>query len=832
MSRHRSVQVGAVFVSALMVFLAAGLRTVSLGQSAVAVNYLVSAQINGPKPPGAQHVVYVYCEPPIPSERQAFTVAESFTETGSRRVAGTANSICRVSAADVPGYTRDQVGIDWAGNTGYFTWRESCCATTLPPRGATTTRPAPPRVPDNPLRIEVTPVDFGAQPAGQESAGRDAVVKNVGNVPFSITAMQIAEPFAIRGGSCSNTPIAPKTDCTVLLVARPPTPTVFDRPLRVTVSGTSDGFTYTATGEGFIRVTGSDLEALSVGGASFGQVPVGASSAPQAVSVVNAGNLVVRLSRITVPPPFRLVGGGTCAVDQSLTPKANCTLNIVYAPTQAGDQTAPIEVVAISPSKDLVGTGELKGTGTQLAGRLKVTPPAIDFGAVRVGATSPKQTVTMTNEGNAPIPISAIGFTQTTKGTKKKAGTTKYVGAAPGFILNPGKCKAVLNPGASCAFTVVAKPPSRKALAATIQVVGPNAQGSVALSTKGTIRGIAAKPSALVIAPVVIATQSPPSPPISISNIGDEPVVIKTVSVVGPQAAEVVLAGSCTNANLPPQGQCSITVQATPKTPGIRKASIVVTTATKERAAVALQWSAAVGTLVINPPLVDLGLSDLGVASAPKAGSIRNNGRIPVVISKVSASDVAIRLAAQSCIGRRLEPGQECPFTLTAIPSRAGASAATISAVGLTGERAAGKLRYRGNVPPGVTTVPVVIPVVTTTQPEVTTTLPPLNPVLEVNPESGEIGRPATVLGSGYPGNVDVELRWPDGVLAGTTRTGDDGTFAKVIIAMQGRNLGPTTITGTAVGDGARGATATAPYLIKPATFQPQSSRRRVVARS
>jgi hypothetical protein len=39
---------------------------------------------------------------------------------------------------------------------------------------------------------------------------------------------------------------------------------------------------------------------------------------------------------------------------------------------------------------------------------LKLTPDKVDFGAVPVGTRTPPQTITLTNSGNAPLPIASI----------------------------------------------------------------------------------------------------------------------------------------------------------------------------------------------------------------------------------------------------------------------------------------------------------------------------------------------------------------------------------------------------------------------------------------
>jgi hypothetical protein len=827
----------------------AALPIASLGQSAIApstttttvapaatvsVNAIINGQTGVTPPTWVAHNIEVTCQrsatfaaAPPPTVR-TLTFFTSGVQTF--QLVGSAWS-CYVSSATVPGYSRNDVGIDWGGQglqvAGYFIWRRTltppsgcdgpCPVTTLPPVRAV---PA----------IQLIGVDFGSQLSGVDSAPRDAIVRNTGAIPVTYERVEIADPFLVKGGSCAGgQPIAPGGECSISLIVKPPNASVVERTATVFVTSTGGA----ARAQAAMRVQGSDVENLSVGGASFGTVAVGATSGQQTVQVVNAGSLVVRISRIAVTPPFAVVPGGSCGIDVSLPPRGACTVQVVYTPTAGGAQNGQIDVTAISVSKDLVGSGQLSGTGDQRVGQLSVTPPSIDFGAVPVGTTSKGQTVTVTNTGNAPIAIAGAGFSVNVPANRRKKtpATTRLTPSAKGFSVNASKCKAALAPGASCTINVVARPGARGPVQAGMEVRATGATAGVSLSVRGSLRGLRANPAAVSfpVGPVGAAT-APVT--VTITNVGDDALTLASIAAVGGQLKEVVVDPStCANAALAPNATCTVIVRANPAGGGARTTSLVVTAATKERVAVPLKWSVLAGKIAVNPAVMDLGTGAVGSTTPAIPGEVRNVGKVPVVITAINKSGPNVVLD-NACIGKRLEPGQACALRIAGKITRAGANTGAVSAVGSAGEKAAAKVVMRTPTPvtTATTAPPATIPVgsiVTTPPPPVTVAPSPV--LLELRPATGEIGQPATAKGTGYPANADVELQWADGVKAGVVRTDATGAFTRVVLPLPGQRIGPTELTGTAVSGG---ATANAPYLLKFATYQPQGRNRNLVNRS
>ncbi|MFL5888572.1 MAG: choice-of-anchor D domain-containing protein, partial [Solirubrobacteraceae bacterium] len=99
----------------------------------------------------------------------------------------------------------------------------------------------------------------------------------------------------------------------------------------------------------------------------------------------------------------------------------------------------------------------------------------LKFGRVRVGVTSPAQTVTLTNVGSAPMTISAIA--------KEGTNPDDFVGLTE-------TCTALgtLGPGQSCSASVAFHPTATGTRAATLTMTdtAPRNPHHVALSGTGT----------------------------------------------------------------------------------------------------------------------------------------------------------------------------------------------------------------------------------------------------------------------------------------------------------------------------------------------------------
>ncbi len=323
-------------LSAVAVVLLASLQASPASAQTANVPPVITVVVTGPARP-ATYQLYVLCQSSFGTADYRLTFSGPGSQTLTQAFAG---SVCRVVDVAVPGYTPNDIDVSYNGPTVVFAWRPQTPTPVTPGTPTSTTVQLPVTSPVTApvvlrAQIEVVGVDFGSQTSGAASAPRDAIVRNRGQVAVSVTRSSTEEPFAVTGGTCAAGPIAPEAECTVTVVARPPVAGSFERVLVVEATSTSG----TARGQAAVRVQGSDVERLGVGGATFGQVAVGTASTPQNVPVTNAGSLPARISRIAVTGPFQLRPSG-CQIGQTLGPGQACEITVVYVPTAGGGKAA------------------------------------------------------------------------------------------------------------------------------------------------------------------------------------------------------------------------------------------------------------------------------------------------------------------------------------------------------------------------------------------------------------------------------------------------------------------------------------------------------------
>jgi hypothetical protein len=122
----------------------------------------------------------------------------------------------------------------------------------------------------------------------------------------------------------------------------------------------------------------------------------------RSVTVRNLGPDAVQIADIYLAgdvDPFDFLDG-SCDVDLVLPAGGQCDLTLGFDPAGTGDFQAVL-VVEGGP-EDEPAVAPVKGR-SRLPGKLVVTPGAINFGAVRLGTTSPAQRIQIHNDGGSPI---------------------------------------------------------------------------------------------------------------------------------------------------------------------------------------------------------------------------------------------------------------------------------------------------------------------------------------------------------------------------------------------------------------------------------------------
>lgn len=187
---------------------------------------------------------------------------------------------------------------------------------------------------------------------------------------------------------------------------------------------------------------------------------LGTASAPQAITLTNSGVSTLNISSITASAQYSV----SSACGKSVAPGANCALNVTFSPTAQGTSPGTISINDSASSKPQVI--EVSGAGTVVT----LSPPALAFGAQKVGTTSAPQQAQLTNTGAIAMSI------------------TKMVlhGFNPYDFSETSNCPPSLNAGASCTITVTFTPLHAGARSSILYVTDTGGGSPQTVSLSGT----------------------------------------------------------------------------------------------------------------------------------------------------------------------------------------------------------------------------------------------------------------------------------------------------------------------------------------------------------
>ncbi len=281
--------------------------------------------------------------------------------------------------------------------------------------------------------------------------------------------------------------------------------------------------------DAFVSKIGTDVSpavAISPWSIQFPDTQVGSPS-PASVSLLrNMGNAPLTISNITVTGDFSETDNCSSGVASA----SNCTFSVVFTPTQPGPRFGSIIM-----EDDAAGSPHfISLAGNGLAPVADLTPSSLTFSNTQLGQSSPAQTVTLSNDGNAPLEISNIGIT--------------------GEYTETDNCSASLGIGSNCQIQVTFTPTADGAQNGTLSITD-NAAGSpqsVTLMGAGADFSMPQSAGSSTITPGGVGTYQ-----FSISSVGGFSSAI-----------------SLRCADLPPFATCSI--NPTSVTPSAHPASVTV----------------------------------------------------------------------------------------------------------------------------------------------------------------------------------------------------------------------------------------------------------------
>jgi 6-phosphogluconolactonase (cycloisomerase 2 family) len=424
------------------------------------------------------------------------------------------------------------------------------------------------------LSLMPNPLSFAPTPVGRLSSPQTLTITNTGPATVRFNAITVgganAVDFQITTNRCQ-TPtsgaLSANASCTIDFTFNPQAAGA--RTATLTIA--SDG----AGSPQMVTLNGSGLPgglSLMPNPLNFPDTAVGRLSTPQTLTITNTGPATVRFNAISLSgvnaSDFQ-IANNQCQTPTSggLSANASCTIDFTFNPQAAGARMATLTIASDGAGSPQMVT--LNGKG--IAGELTLTPNPLNFPPdTVVGATSPAQTLTVTNTGPATVRFSAITLGGANAGD---------------FQIVTNRCttptSGALSANTSCTIDFTFNPQTAGARTATLSVAsdGAGSPQTVTLNGNGiaTVKTLTLTPSTLSFPGTAVGTTSA-SQVITVTSTGTSPVNISSVALAGGNPGDFTITN--TTCSVPPatlSSSCIVSVAFAPTAQGARSASFTVT---------------------------------------------------------------------------------------------------------------------------------------------------------------------------------------------------------------------------------------------------------------
>lgn len=406
------------------------------------------------------------------------------------------------------------------------------------------------------IAVSTNTLAFPATALGTSAPVQTVSVANVGGASmnftgFGITGAQAGE-FARAGGgaggSCAiGTPLAAGASCTVGISFAPAGLGTRSATLTISSDAANGNPAITLSGTG--EPAPAPVAQLAPASHTFGDQTIGTSSPTRRVLLANLGNAPMSIAGASIvgASAFVITGNGCGA---TLAAGASCAIDLSFAPTAAGPQSATLRVADdAAGSPHTVG---LSGNGvTAPVGSPTLAPSTVtDYGEVLVGQRSPGRSFTIGNAGSADFTITSIA----TGGAD-----------ASSFAIEPGGCAVgqPLAPSSSCSIAVVFAPAAIGARTATLEI-GASSGSLLSADLRGSGMTVAAPAIDIGSSTLDFGVQplnGGATQRLTLTNSGTAVLQVTEIAVTAPFALDA-FASTCpaTPFTLAPGAGCELTV--------------------------------------------------------------------------------------------------------------------------------------------------------------------------------------------------------------------------------------------------------------------------------
>lgn len=292
----------------------------------------------------------------------------------------------------------------------------------------------------------------------------------------------------------------------------------------------------------------------------FGSLHVGSSSPAKLVTVKNVGTAPLNTGtvHVTGTDAGMFHKSADNASGRMLAPGNSANFKLTFHPTTRGIKTAQ----GLIPNSAVPNPAIVSLTGRGLAPVISLSALALNFGIQKVGTTSTRQKITITNAGDADLHL----------------GTLTFGGPGASSYLLTADCSGqTVAPGGACDAMIAFTPPSKGLKNALLRI--PSDAGPVVAVT---LIGVGGVPIASVTPQVInfgfrAVGSASPSATVQVVNTGDADLVFGLLSLEGTNPDDFVLiSDGISGKTLAPTAVAFADVAFAPTATRLRRADLLI----------------------------------------------------------------------------------------------------------------------------------------------------------------------------------------------------------------------------------------------------------------
>ena len=315
--------------------------------------------------------------------------------------------------------------------------------------------PAPPT-----YALSQAALTFANTQVGDLSQSQTVLATNTGSSTITFTVVQAPADYQ---ATTTCTTLAPSASCTITVIFAPGAEN--SASLRAATLAVQSNATDPLNFISLLGLSSPSPLTLSPGSLDFGTVQVGTND-QLSVTATNAASLPITFGQLSATGDYSVAAGTCPGAGGSLPSGQSCSMVLSFAPSETGTRTGVLSVPSDATSTPLT----VSLTGASIASKLQVSPGALAFGSLTVGASG-AMPLKLLNAGSA-----TLAFVSAVLG-----------GADPSdFAITTPCASTTLAPVAGCTMQVTFTPSALGSRTATLSIASSDPSGPAVIALSGT----------------------------------------------------------------------------------------------------------------------------------------------------------------------------------------------------------------------------------------------------------------------------------------------------------------------------------------------------------